>query len=520
MRPDHPHAPLHFSFLALHRQLEALGAWALHQSDPLDTLRSASAELDAQQVALWDLLARSQAGQDFTRNGLIILQAALRQAGRLLLQFGEMARERRVLKPLRKRLPQTFSPLQYLLRGLEEGLDHSQSATELESRLKPLRKAFKALHAVVDKRCRSGQNAPFLLAQYRLLWQLERIDAPLILAIEGLMTWQLGAPQRIEAASLLSQLEEGLRLTAIPHTRSGALVHSIEREGAILKQGRSDKLAAEHRNLQRWQRRWPLLVPDVLHFETRKDQAALMLEAVSGETLEHWLIHPQDHAFEHGLQRLLHTLSELWQEERCKPVPPADFTGQLEARLKQVWRVHPEFRTTTLSLAGAELPGLDKLLKKARKVLQALPETCAVPLHGDLNLDNILYDPETDQITLVDLNRAGRGDYAQDLTTLMASAYRLPNYQRPVRQRIARALTAIHHFARQRGPKLNDTAVDARLALGFARGLITSTRFVYEPWHARRLFELGQLLLVQLSRLKPAQLSRYRLEESLFHELP
>ncbi|HID01500.1 MAG TPA: hypothetical protein EYP05_09280, partial [Piscirickettsiaceae bacterium] len=358
MQPTDPLIPLRFSFLALHRQLEALGAWALHQDDPTGALNRNQAQLDAQQVALWDLLLPQLKAADnpMALLGLVMLQLGLRQTGRQLRQLGLMLTSEKIIKPVRKRLPQVFVPLQHLLTALEAGLERHLTGHELANALNQLAPPIAHLHAILDKRIKSGQNTRLLLQHMHLLWQLERLDEPLIQAIEGLMSWQLGSPQRIEAARLLgelaAQLQTPLKLTPIPHTRSGALVHHLQGAQAILKQGDARKLSGEHRNLKRWQARWPQLVPQVLAFENHGDQATLMLAQAQGQTLAHWLLQPNTRLFEAALKALLDELATLWQHGQNTPAAPPRHMAQLRQRIKAVWQVHPEFHTQTQQIAG------------------------------------------------------------------------------------------------------------------------------------------------------------------------
>ena len=527
MKPTTPLAPLHFSFAALHRQLEALGRWCLHQDDPRRALQQAHLDLDAQQVALWDLLA-DELKNDSHRMaalGLVQLQLGLREAGRQLAELSRFIEHGKLLKSIRKRLPALFAPLQHLLRRLEEGLEQSLPPDELNDALQALYPPLQSLHRLLDKRFRSGQNAPFLLRQYQWLWQLETLDSALTTAIEGLMTWQLGSPHRLEAAVLLKPISDridgALRLEAIPHTRSGTLVHAVTgaQQSIIIKQGVPKKLAQEHKRLQQWARRWPERVPRVLSFEQNSAQAVMALESAPGETLEHWLLAEDDTPLRNGLTALLNTLDEMWQPGKKQAEPPR-FMAQLRRRLPDIYRVHPDLRKPRQAIGEATVPTLEKLIARCARLEKKLPAPRAVPIHGDLNIDNVLYDPDSNTLTLIDLNRAREGDYIQDLAILMASFYRTPNYQRTIRQRIVTAMSRVHRFAHQVGPRLDDDAIDARLALGLARGLISSTRFIYEPWHARHLFELGMILLGSIARLKPRQLPHYILDEALFHEHP
>lgn len=523
MQIDSQLTPLRLSYLTLHRQLESLARWTLDQTDPLPTLKQNQAQLDAYQVSLWDQLLRHIKQDDASMSylGLLEQQLGLRRCGQELIELGERLTTQKVLKPVRKQLREALFPLQHLFHRLSQGLEKQSSILDIEQALEQLYPPLQALKKLLDKRFKSGQNAPFMLHQYEILWQLQQLDGPLSIVIEGVMTWQLGSPQRLQALRFLRNLEaqaqHPLRLSAIPHTQSGALIHAIEGESAIIKQGPHEKLADEHKNLKTWQKHWPQLVPEVIDFQRSGEAASLVMRKAEGETLEYWLMQPEAHQFQAGLQRLFKTLSALWAKPGCQLKTHPTFMQQLQWRLPAILRAHPEFNRPALNISGKKVADLTTLIDQAAQLESHLPPVCAVPIHGDLNLDNILYDPSKDHITFVDLNRASKGDYAQDLTTLMVSLFRIPNYHPTIRARIAWGMRESLYFARQIGPTLDDSAIDAHLAFGLARGLLTSTRFVFEPWHARQLFERGYLLLRQLNRLKPKHLHRFTLEERLFH---
>ncbi len=523
MQIDTRLTPLRLSYLTLQHQLESLARWAVDQTSPLETLQKHQAQLDAYQVSLWsqllEAIQKDQAPMAYL--GLLEQQLGLRRCGHELIELGQLLTTHKVLKPVRKQIRATLSLLQQLFHRLNQGLEKQTSILDIEQELNQLAPPLHALKKLLEKRFKSGQNAPFMLHQYQILWQLQQLEGPIGIVIEGLMTWQLGSPQRLQAMSFLNtltqQMPQPLHLRPIPYTHSGALIHAVEGADTIIKQGDHDKLRSERKNLKIWRKNWPQLVPEVIDFHRTGQEASLMMQKAAGETLEYWLMQPDPLPFQKGLEQLFDTLSSLWSTPDCAHKTHSSFMPQLIKRLPAILRAHPTFSRPAFNISGQTITELPKLIQQAAQLEKKLPSVCTVPIHGDLNLDNILYDPGTKRITFVDLNRAGKGDYIQELSTLMVSLFRIPNYHPVLRARIAQGMQATYTFAHRIGSNLQDTAIDAHLAFGLARGMLTSTRFIFEPWHARQLFERGDLLLQQLTRLKPKYLNTFTLEEQLFH---
>jgi hypothetical protein len=71
----------------------------------------------------------------------------------------------------------------------------------------------------------------------------------------------------------------------------------------------------------------------------------------------------------------------------------------------------------------------------------------------------------------------------------------------PVRRRINSTIQRFHDFARGHAQRIGDSSFDQRLALGVARSLATSTRFVLDRELARSMFLRSRYVLERLAEL-------------------
>ena len=92
-------------------------------------------------------------------------------------------------------------------------------------------------------------------------------------------------------------------------------------------------------------------------------------------------------------------------------------------------------------------------------------------------------------------------DYVQDISVFLVSHFRLQYLETPVRRRINSTILRFHDFARNYAAQIGDTTFDQRLALGVARSLCTSTRFVLDRELARSMFLRARYVLERFSEL-------------------
>jgi hypothetical protein len=212
-----------------------------------------------------------------------------------------------------------------------------------------------------------------------------------------------------------------------------------------------------------------------------------------------------------ALDQLDATLRSVWRETRTDGPVSANFMQQLRARIGDVYAIHPEFGRAQRNICGVEIPALEALIDAARQRERDLPAPFAVYIHGDFNLDNIIYDPDEGRINFVDLHRSRYLDYVQDVSVFMVSNYRLQVFDRPQRRRIMRLAVDFYDRARGFADDAGDETFDTRLALGLARSFVTSTRFILDKSLARRMLLRGRFLIEQVLDTEPDRVARYRL---------
>ncbi|MEN8176207.1 MAG: phosphotransferase, partial [Pseudomonadota bacterium] len=174
---------------------------------------------------------------------------------------------------------------------------------------------------------------------------------------------------------------------------------------------------------------------------------------------------------------------------------------QTRQRMPEVYGIHSEFRCGDSSICGLDVPSFNRLLERACELEERLPPPFAVYIHGDFNVDNIIYDAEERRINFIDLHRSRYMDYVQDVSVFMVSNYRLQILDAPLRRRIMLLARDFYRFARDFARKSGDATFELRLALGLARSFATSTRFILDKSLARSMFLRARYLIEQVLML-------------------
>lgn len=335
------------------------------------------------------------------------------------------------------------------------------------------------------------------------------------------MSAQLGQPMHLDRfRSLKSALADlGLDKAAvetIAETRSGSGIAGIaanDNDGylAIFKDGSKAKLKEERDSVESWHEIYPGLAPQILSWNKKGKNAGLLIEHLPGQTFEQVLLHGSDKELDKTVKLLTHTLQAVWTETRNRQQVSAEHMSQLRRRLPSVLEVHPGYALAQESICGVKRASIDDLITRAEKIEKQLPPPFSVYIHGDFNVDNIIFDGEAGQIRFIDLHRSRYLDYVQDIAVFMVSNYRLQVLDQPTRERIKRVDLAIYQFARRFARKQQDGSFDLRLALGLARSFITSTRFILDRALAKRLFLRGVYLLERCCATDAGKASQFRL---------
>lgn len=339
--------------------------------------------------------------------------------------------------------------------------------------------------------------------------EIHRIGDALQGISEAILSVNIGHPVQFERYFALRDiLSDGdldasnLELEPLAETRSGSAISSVrglaengDEFSAVFKDGQLDKVREERAGVKSWHSIYPGLAPKILSYKKSGQSAALLIEYLPGETFEHVLLNESDVLLDEALTALSRTLRDVWKRTINPESAEMASMTQLSARMPDIWRVHPDFRSRPSRIGSLEMPGFVDLVERAKDREATLIAPFSVHIHGDFNLDNVIYDASEKQIHFIDLHRSRYMDYVQDVSVFMVSNYRLQIQDPVIRQRVARVATEFHATARKFAKSKGDRFFEYRLALGLARSFATSTRFVLDKAHANRMFERTRYLL-------------------------
>jgi hypothetical protein len=417
-----------------------------------------------------------------------------------------------------------LQPLQQGLALIEPGLCErdSQQALKLGEVEQALDGVYRGFLKRTIKALKQGKQADDQVGLIFVAHRMEQMGDEMLSIGEAILSANMGQSFDTQRYTTLSASMaklggrnlDDLVVEPIAETRSGSGIAGIalpEREGdgfdAIYKDGGKRKLKEERQGVESWHEIFPGLAPKILSYHKRGQSAALLIEHLAGLTFEQILLHEPDRLLRETLGQLTDTLVCVWQETRSKKQVCADYIGQLRKRLTEVYAIHPEFQQLQTRVGDLLLPAFDRLLEKAADCEREVAAPFSVYIHGDFNVDNIIYDPVEKRINFIDLHRSRYMDYVQDVSVFMVSIYRLQVLDKRVRRRILALAVEFCEFARKYARKRGDATFEIRLALGLARSFATSTRFILDKSLSRAMFLRARYLLervLQVDCNKPA----------------
>lgn len=286
-------------------------------------------------------------------------------------------------------------------------------------------------------------------------------------------------------------------------TRSGSrigMVHSHDagQRSVVFKEGRTKKVLEEKLALERWEQLEPGLPPKLFGYHDHGEKASLLLEYLQGHTFQRLMLDTDGRTCSTAYFMIVETIGRVWdrtlERKRCKP----NFMRQIASRLPDVFKVHPGFRTPDAHVGALEIPGFEALLREARSLDAELVAPFKVLIHGDFNTDNIIVNLAARRVHLIDLHRSRPFDYVQDVSVFIVSNFRLKIFDVGPRRRLDQVTQEFYVFARQFAEDHGDPSFDARLALGLARSLLTSTRFEMDRVFSRTMMLRARYLLERL----------------------
>jgi phosphate uptake regulator/aminoglycoside phosphotransferase (APT) family kinase protein len=286
----------------------------------------------------------------------------------------------------------------------------------------------------------------------------------------------------------------GCRIGKVQEKAEGGNEAGAQR--VIFKEGNAAKLASERDNIRRWEAVSPGLAPKVFGFQTQGSSASILLEYLEGCTFQEVLLNSESEVLDNALFLITEHLTMTWQATRQEKPCRADFLGQLRARLGDVHRVHPEFRGERQAICSLQVEPLESCLARLEEKTAELAAPFCTFIHGDFNVNNIIYDHNEQRVHFIDLHRSEDSDYVQDVSVFLLSNFRLPVQRSAFRDRINRVISDFRRFAQGFAEDKGDATFQARLGLGLIRSFVTSTRYELNTAFAREMY-LRALYLIE-----------------------
>lgn len=384
---------------------------------------------------------------------------------------------------------------------------------------------------------RTGKNVQNLITVLFIFRYLERIGDALLNIGEALIFSILGERIKIEQFEALQQtltktgFSGGLSsvdFKAIWGTRSGCRIGKVDsrREGqaakpgvdplgSIYKEGALKKILDEKAGLELWAATYPGLVADVYGFHEDGDKGSLLVEFLPGCNLDEVLLTAGEDVLQNALFILTQTVQDIWETTRRQEPVPAGFMAQLSARLPEVLQIHPGFSWPERDICGRMAPGTPALLAACAEVEAGLPAPFSVLIHGDFNVNNMVYNHQSQRLHYLDVHRSRQQDYVQDVSVFLVSNYRMPVFETQLRQRINWMMAEFLSFARAFAHEARDETFEARMALALARSLFTSTRFELHPAFSRGMCQRAHYLMERVAEHRGRPWQDFRLPEQV-----
>lgn len=427
--------------------------------------------------------------------------------------------------------------LEPFLSEVERGLSHVERAVleqdvhealevcHAEPRLDELySEAFSKRLASLDRGDQVHASVTMLFIEH----YFERMGDSLMNIGEAVISAALGEKVKIgQLWALQDSLQDVDPLRAVTdvnlqvpgESRSGCRIATVTdpasaRASLVFKEGSYQKLREEQEAIERWERLVPGVSPGVRSFHENGERAAMLMEFLPGQTLEQILLQGSPAELERALGQTTGTLRHVWSETFEREPSRSDFVTQLEKRLPDVLRIHPEFDRRGADLAGKHITSLSELMGELTSIQERSAFGGRVLTHGDFNIDNIIPDPDGDHVRFIDLHRSRRGDYLQDVSVFLVSNFRLQVFEAPLRGRIERVILSMIGLARELAAEWGDAYMEARLALGLVRSFLTSTRFILDEEFAHSMFLRGLYLADRL--VAADDLETFTIPEAVF----
>jgi phosphate uptake regulator len=375
----------------------------------------------------------------------------------------------------------------------------------------------------------SGGDARCLITVLFIFRYLERIGDSILNIGEALIFNILGERIKIEQFEALQTTltKSGLKdsigeidLQYIWGTRSGCRIGRVgqdsegsipDAQGSIFKEGAKNKIAREKKNLERWNQAFPGLTARIYGYNEEKESASMLVEFLPGCTLDECILSMDKEILENAIFLFNQTIYEVWEATLAERRIPTDYMDQIDTRWDSILQLHPDFYRKSCRINNRTICSTRELLEKCRFVESQIAAPFSVLIHGDLNVNNVVYNHPGQRIHFIDLNRSRDFDYVQDVSVFLISNFRLPVFEAKLRERIQWIIHDFFKHAAGFAAKYHDHTFDVRMALALARSLYTSTRFENNYSFAREMFLRAHLLMEKVTEHPPMPWEDFKL---------
>jgi phosphate uptake regulator len=380
---------------------------------------------------------------------------------------------------------------------------------------------------------RFSRDAGNLITAVFVFQCAERIGDSILNIGEAVISSVMGEKMKIHQFQALedslSTEEEKQRISEFTlesagETRSGSTIRKVYEPGndpaaskcVVFKEGKTAKLSGEKENIEKWEKIMPGLPPKIFGFQVNGKNASIILEYLNGKNMKDVVINEKPAYIKEAHSLIFTTLENLWSSTKRKKPARAAYLEQLTSRLDDVYKAHPDFALEGKSIGRVELPSLEEMLKRGFSIEKKLEAPFSVFMHGDFNIDNIIYNARERRINFIDLHRSAYGDYVQDVSVYIISNFRMPFFDANIRKKLNGVIIEFYNFASAFARKNNDKTFEARLAFGLARSFLTSTRFEFNSDFAKVMYLRAMYLMEKIITHDEKAWEDFRIHEDIF----